>query len=96
MTLIALPSPPVEIIDNTRTDLWAGLTRQLRSAGEEVAMLAPQRLSGQLIKVSGLIMEVAGCRMQTGQRCLVQGNDGLTVEAEVVGFDRTTLAPDAD
>ena len=61
------------------------------SAKEQVTLLTPQRSSGQLIKVSGLIMEVAGCRMQTGQRCLVQGNGGLTVEAEVVGFDRHTL-----
>ncbi|WP_353623001.1 FliI/YscN family ATPase [Salinisphaera sp. G21_0] len=91
MSLLSLPSPPVDITDHTRTKLWDRLIRQLMSAGEQVTMLTPQRSSGQLIKVSGLIMEVAGCRMQTGQRCLVQGSGGLTVEAEVVGFDRNTL-----
>lgn len=91
MTGSAFTPLPVKTTDDIRTGLWDRLTRQLASAGERVTLLTPQQASGQLIKVSGLIMEVVGCRMQTGQRCLVQGNDSTAVEAEVVGFDRSTL-----
>ncbi|MGL4205334.1 MAG: FliI/YscN family ATPase [Aeromonadaceae bacterium] len=43
---------------------------------------------GRLVRVTGLTLEVVGCRLIMGQRCLVQGADGQMRAAEVVGFDR--------
>ena len=82
--------PPVQV-DQYRTRLWARLGDKLHTTTEHIVRLNPLRTSGQLVKVSGLIMEVMGCQMQTGQRCQVQVNDSSPVEAEVVGFDRDTL-----
>ncbi len=84
-------TPPVQAADQHRTELWGHLSRKLQITEEQITRLTPLRASGQLVKVSGLIMEVMGCQMQTGQRCLVEVNDGSPVEAEVVGFDRDTL-----
>ena len=84
-------APPVRAADQFRTELWANLSHKLHATKEHITRLDPLRTSGQLVKVSGLIMEAMGCQMQTGQRCQVQVNDGSPVEAEVVGFDRDTL-----
>lgn len=83
--------PPVRAADQYRTELWAGLSNKLQATKEHIVRLKPLQTSGQLVKVSGLIMEAMGCQMQTGQRCQVQVHDGSPVEAEVVGFDRDTL-----
>ena len=83
--------PPVQAADQHRTELWASLSNKLQATKEHIVRLKPLRTSGQLVKVSGLIMEAMGCQMQTGQRCQVQVHDGAPVEAEVVGFDRDTL-----
>ena len=83
-------SPPVQV-DQYRTKLWARLSDKLDTTKAHVVRLNPLRTSGQLVKVSGLIMEVMGCQMQTGQRCQVEVSDRTPVEAEVVGFDRDTL-----
>jgi len=48
------------------------------------------QVSGQLVRLAGLTMEVEGCALRTGQRCMVQGRSGR-VEAEVVGFDHSRL-----
>ncbi len=83
--------PTERVADHYRTEHWAHLGHKLHTAKEQISRLSTLRASGQLVKVSGLIMEAVGCQMQTGQRCLVQANDGSSVEAEVVGFDRDTL-----
>lgn len=85
------PVLPVQGGNDQRTRLWSGISKQLSFAGDQIARLTPQQATGRLIKVSGLVMEARGCKMQTGQRCQVQGGDGMTVDAEVVGFDRDTL-----
>jgi flagellum-specific ATP synthase len=43
----------------------------------------------------GLTLECVGCPMVVGDRCLIQGQDSATVEAEVVGFEdeRVYLMP---
>jgi len=53
------------------------------------------KVSGRLVRVSGLLLESLGCRRMTGQRCLVEQADGSLLEAQVVGFDRdiTYLMP---
>jgi flagellum-specific ATP synthase len=53
------------------------------------------KLSGRLVRVSGLLLESLGCRRMTGQRCHIEQADGSMLEAQVVGFDRdiTYLMP---
>ncbi|MDX9873919.1 MAG: flagellar protein export ATPase FliI [Spongiibacteraceae bacterium] len=45
-------------------------------------------LYGRLVRVTGLTLEVTGCRLTIGQRCLVETRNGQRVLAEVVGFNR--------
>ncbi|WPP00051.1 flagellar protein export ATPase FliI [Pseudomonas sp. HR96] len=53
------------------------------------------KVSGRLVRVSGMLLESLGCQRQTGQRCLVEQADGGHLEAQVVGFNReiTYLMP---
>jgi len=48
------------------------------------------KVSGRLVRVSGLLLESLGCRRATGQRCLVEQADGSLLDAQVVGFNRDT------
>jgi len=43
---------------------------------------------GRLVRVTGLNLEVVGCRLVMGQRCQVSTADDRLLEAEVVGFNR--------
>ncbi|SHH19837.1 FliI/YscN family ATPase [Ferrimonas marina] len=49
------------------------------------------QIYGRLVRVNGLLLEAVGCELGTGERCLVERQDGSMVEAEVVGFDRDLL-----
>lgn len=53
------------------------------------------KVSGRLVRVSGLLLESLGCQRLTGQRCFVEAADGSMLEAQVVGFNRdiTYLMP---
>jgi flagellum-specific ATP synthase len=42
--------------------------------------------TGRLVAVQGLLLESAGCRLHTGQRCRVELVDGGWLDAQVVGF----------
>jgi flagellum-specific ATP synthase len=42
--------------------------------------------TGRLVGASGLLLQVRGCPLHTGQRCNVETADGDWVEAQVVGF----------
>lgn len=46
------------------------------------------KISGRLVRVSGMLLESQGCQRMTGQRCLVEQADGSMLEAQVVGFNR--------
>jgi flagellum-specific ATP synthase len=47
--------------------------------------------TGRLVAVQGLLLESAGCRLHTGQRCRVETVDGAWLDAQVVGFrDKVT------
>ncbi|CDF83865.1 Flagellum-specific ATP synthase [Pseudomonas knackmussii B13] len=48
------------------------------------------KVSGRLVRVSGLLLESLGCRRATGQRCMVEQADGSLLDAQVVGFNRDT------
>jgi len=52
-------------------------------------------LCGRLTRMVGLTLEAVGCPMVVGDRCLIQGQNDLRVEAEVVGFEdeRVYLMP---
>ncbi|NLO80705.1 MAG: flagellar protein export ATPase FliI [Xanthomonadaceae bacterium] len=53
------------------------------------------KVSGRLVRLSGLLLESLGCQRTTGQRCYVEAADGTLLEAQVVGFNRdiTYLMP---
>ncbi len=66
------------------------LSVRLKEAIEQ-CHLAPAQVHGRLQRVKGLCLEATGCRLSTGQRCLIEGRDGLSLEAEVVGFEGNRL-----
>ncbi|WP_281648562.1 flagellar protein export ATPase FliI [Parendozoicomonas sp. Alg238-R29] len=62
---------------------------------EAIRQLPVARTHGRLKRMSGLLLEATGCHLATGDRCLIQGSNGLNVEAEVIGFsgERHFLMP---
>lgn len=76
-------------------DYAAELSARLLSAGQHIPEVPVARSYGRLVRMAGLTMEAVGCRLSTGQRCLIETDHGDMVEAEAVGFDRhaTVLMP---
>ena len=66
------------------------LGRKLSQARESLSAVPHEPVSGKLVRVTGLTLEVVGCRLFIGQRCRVDTRSGERVLAEVVGFDRDT------
>jgi flagellum-specific ATP synthase len=68
---------------------------QLDEALRSLDSVKLAKVSGRLVRVSGLLLESLGCRRMTGQRCHIEQADGSLLEAQVVGFDRdiTYLMP---
>lgn len=56
---------------------------------------AVAKVYGRLVRLSGLTLEVTGCRLIMGQRCLVATASGEPLLTEVIGFNRdvTYLMP---
>jgi flagellum-specific ATP synthase len=52
-------------------------------------------VEGQLTRVAGMTLEAVGCEAALGARCLIEGQAGGSIDAEVVGFagDRLFLMP---
>ncbi|NRR31984.1 flagellar protein export ATPase FliI [Oxalobacteraceae bacterium] len=50
---------------------------------DEVPLATP---TGRLVGASGLLLEAAGCRLHTGQRCQIETVSGEWLDAQVVGF----------
>jgi len=69
------------------SDQLAGLRQRVRHPGCIV--------EGRLARAAGMTLEATGCEAALGARCLIEGQDGGTVQAEVVGFagDRLFLMP---
>lgn len=63
-----------------------------------IRTIEPLRVAGRVTRVTGLVMEVVGLKLPIGSACLVPLASGLTIEAEVVGFegDRLFLMPQSD
>src|SRR5690606_17995053 len=77
------------------TEMALGEAFRLDEALRTLDAVPLAKVSGRLVRVSGLLLESLGCRRMTGQRCLVEQADGSLLEAQVVGFDRdiTYLMP---
>jgi flagellum-specific ATP synthase len=69
--------------------LRQGLSAACARLAEEPSLAPPRaRHYGRLVRVTGLTLEVVGCRLVMGQRCLVSSASGQQLAAEVVGFNR--------
>lgn len=64
---------------------WQRLHSNVSKATAYVQNAPTSKVSGCLVKANGVMMEAEGCRLETGQRCIIQSKTG-TSEAEVVGF----------
>ncbi|HUO81191.1 MAG TPA: flagellar protein export ATPase FliI [Steroidobacteraceae bacterium] len=71
---------------------------ELARVRERVAPLRPLQVEGVLSRMVGMTLEAVGCEAAVGSRCLIDGRQGQTVEAEVVGFsgERLFLMPTGD
>ena len=74
---------------------WGG---ELAAVRERVTALRPLQVEGVLSRMVGMTLEAVGCEAAVGSRCLIDGREGQTVEAEVVGFagERLFLMPTGD
>ncbi|MDX1301064.1 flagellar protein export ATPase FliI [Photobacterium sp.] len=65
------------------------LADRLSDAIASLESIPVARVTGRLVRVSGLMLQAVGCRFKLEQRCLVEADDGEMIEAQVVGFDHT-------
>lgn len=63
-------------------------------AAQGLEAIEPE-ISGRLTRMVGLTLEAQGCQVVVGDRCLIEGANQESIEAEVVGFDgnKTFLMP---
>tara|TARA_B110000902_G_scaffold45212_1_gene50816 strand:- start:257 stop:1669 length:1413 start_codon:yes stop_codon:yes gene_type:complete len=66
-------------------------TDRLRCYSLDENLQTRSRVSGQLVRVVGMTLEVVGLELSIGCRCLVMHDDQRSVEAEVVGFSEEKL-----
>ena len=62
------------------------LASYLDVCGTAVAKASLWQTQGRLTRVTGMVMEAIGLRLPIGSACIVNLDEGHTVEAEVVGF----------
>ncbi|WP_026042586.1 FliI/YscN family ATPase [Pantoea sp. A4] len=62
--------------------------RTLDRALKSLENVSLARVSGRLVRVSGMLLECTGCNIATGQRCQIEQANGQLLDAEVVGFNR--------
>lgn len=81
--------------DIISTDTWK---TQLLNSREKVGYTQTSSISGRITKVTGLVMEAVGLKLPVGSACVIHLQSGVTIEAEVVGFDgdRLFLMPQSD
>ncbi|MGF1698138.1 flagellar protein export ATPase FliI [Vibrio lamellibrachiae] len=63
-----------------------GIDQRLQDAMASLGAVPIAKVTGRLVKVTGLMLEAVGCRLLTGQRCLVETGSGEKIEAQTVGF----------
>ncbi len=64
------------------------IDKRLQQAMASIDAIPVAKVTGRLVKVTGLMLEAVGCRLLTGQRCLVETGHGARIEAQTVGFNR--------
>ncbi len=90
---IALPPP--SLASPARIELWCSRLARWR---ERLRARTPLVVEGKLTRMVGLTLEAIGCQAVIGGRCLIQGSDRKSIEAEVVGFagEKLFLMPIGD
>lgn len=71
-----------------RGERWANKVARYRKA---VGEPPPPIVEGRLTRMVGLALEAVGCEAPVGSRCLIEGDGGAQIEAEVVGFTADKL-----
>lgn len=68
------------------------------SGREQLSSSQANLISGRITKVTGLVMEAVGLVLPVGSACVIHLQNGVKIEAEVVGFDgdRLFLMPQND
>lgn len=82
---------PALTLADERARRWTAHLGALRRRVHSPGVL----VEGKLARATGMALEATGCEAAVGARCLIEGQDGSRVEAEVVGFagDRLYLMP---
>jgi flagellum-specific ATP synthase len=83
-----LPLDIVTLNPERRAALWGERIRQWRT---QIRARIPLVVEGKLTRMVGLTLEAVGCQAVIGARCLIQGEAGKNIEAEVVGFSGEKL-----
>jgi flagellum-specific ATP synthase len=64
---------------------------RLKSYQPDKPLSSKPQVSGQLIRVVGMTLEVVGLRLSIGSRCIIVNDSHRNIEAEVVGFSEDKL-----
>lgn len=64
------------------------LSNRLNDALASLESIPVAKVTGRLVKVSGMMLQAVGCKFKLEQRCLVETDEGESIEAQVVGFDQ--------
>jgi flagellum-specific ATP synthase len=82
---------PIMTLATERGQRWSTSLATLRGRVRNPGFV----VEGRLARAAGLTLEATGCEAALGARCLIEGQDGSRVQAEVVGFagDRLYLMP---
>lgn len=64
---------------------------RIAESREQISHLQPMSVSGRVTKVTGLVMEAVGLKLPVGSACSIHLQNGLRIDAEVVGFDGDRL-----
>ncbi|EAW31417.1 flagellum-specific ATP synthase [marine gamma proteobacterium HTCC2143] len=72
-------------------DMRQSFIDRLRCYALDEKLQTRSRVSGRLVRVVGMTLEVVGLELSIGCRCLVMHDDQRSVEAEVVGFSEEKL-----
>ena len=85
-------APPNIAVKNVHQQRWHN---HMRDCKEILRIVEPLEVAGRITKLTGLVMEAVGIKLQIGSACYVPLTEGRRVEAEVVGFDgdRMLLMP---
>jgi flagellum-specific ATP synthase len=71
---------------------------QFAASAKSLTHVHSENISGRIVKVTGLVMEAVGIKLPVGSGCIIHLQNGVKIEAEVVGFDgdRLFLMPQSD